>query len=42
MRVVFYSKLSWFVSELPEQDISNVVVLCRLYSATSCRGLDLN
>ena len=26
MYVVFYNKLSWFVSELPEKDISNVVV----------------
>ena len=26
MYVVFYNKLSWFVSELPEEDISNVVV----------------
>jgi hypothetical protein len=25
---VFYNKLSWFVSELPEKDISNVVVHC--------------
>jgi hypothetical protein len=23
--LVFYNKLSWFVSELPEKDISNVV-----------------
>jgi hypothetical protein len=23
--VVFYNKLSWFVSEIPEKDISNVV-----------------
>ena len=32
MLVVFYKKLSWFVSELselPEKDISNVVVQCR-------------
>ena len=28
MWVVFYNKLSWFVSELPEKDISNVVVQC--------------
>ena len=28
MWVVFYNKLSWFVSELPEEDISNVVVQC--------------
>ena len=27
--VVFFSKLSWFVSELPEKDTSNVVVQCR-------------
>ena len=27
--IVFYNKLSWFVSELPETDISNVVVQCR-------------
>ncbi len=26
MLVVFYSKLSWFVSELPEKDISKVEV----------------
>ena len=26
---VFYNKLLWFVSELPEKDISNVVVQCR-------------
>ena len=25
----FYNKLPWFVSELPEKDISNVVVQCR-------------
>ena len=25
MQVVFYNKLLWFVSELPEKDISNVV-----------------
>jgi hypothetical protein len=24
--IVFYNKLSWFVSELPEKDISNVLV----------------
>jgi hypothetical protein len=29
MWTVFYNKLSWFVSELPEKDISNVVVQCR-------------
>ena len=29
MLVVFYNKLSWFVSELPEKDISNVVVYCK-------------
>ena len=29
VQVVFYNKLSWFVSELPEKDISNVVVQCR-------------
>ena len=28
--IVFYNKLSWFVSELPEKDISNVVVQCRV------------
>ena len=28
-KVAFYNKLSWFVSELPEKDISNVVVQCR-------------
>ena len=33
MYVVFYdNKLPWFVSELPEKDISNVVVQCRSYS----------
>ena len=37
--VVFYNKLSWFVCELPEKDISNVVVQCRKYSTKSCRGL---
>ena len=42
MQVVFYNKLSWFVSELPEIDISNVVVQCRRYSTISCRGLCLN
>ncbi len=26
--VLFYNKLPWFVSELPEKDISNVVVHC--------------
>ncbi len=36
---VFYNKLPWFVSELPEKDISNVVVQCRQYSTISCRGL---
>jgi hypothetical protein len=31
VQVVFYdyNKLLWFVSELPEKDISNVVVQCR-------------
>ncbi len=29
MLVVFYNKLSWFVSELSENDILNVVVQCR-------------
>ena len=42
MSVVFYNKLSWFVSELPEKDILNVVVQCRWNSAISCRGLCLN
>ena len=28
MYVLFYNKLPWFVSELPEKDISNVVVHC--------------
>ena len=42
MWVVFYNKLSRFVSELPEKDISNVMVQCRLYSTISCRGLCLN
>jgi hypothetical protein len=40
--IVFYNKLPWFVSELPEKDISNVVVQCRQYSRISCRGLCLN
>ena len=30
------------MSELPEKDISNVVVQCRLYSSISCGGLCLN
>ena len=42
IQVVFYNKLSWLVSELPEKDISNVVVQCRQYSTISCRGLYLN
>ena len=42
MCVVFYNKLSWFVFELPEKDISTVVVQCRWYSTISCRGLCLN
>ena len=29
VQVVFHNKLSWFVSELPEKDISNMVVQCR-------------
>ena len=29
VQVVFYNKMSWFVSELSEKDISNVVVQCR-------------
>ncbi len=29
VHVVFHNNLSWFVSELPEKDISNVVVQCR-------------
>ena len=28
--VVFYNKLPWFVSELPEKDISNVVFLKKI------------
>jgi hypothetical protein len=28
-REINYSKLLWFVSELPEKDISNEVVQCR-------------
>ena len=28
MLVVFYNKLSWFVSEIPEKDISNILALC--------------
>ena len=28
--------------ELPEKDISNVVVQCRQYSKISCRGLCMN
>ena len=39
---IFYNKLSWFVSELPEKDISNVVVQCRQYSTISCLDLCLN
>jgi hypothetical protein len=27
--IIFFNKLPWFVSELPEKDISNVVVQCR-------------
>ena len=30
------------MSELPEKDISNVVVQCRQYSTIICRGLCLN
>ena len=30
------------MSELPEKDISNVVVQCRQYSTISCRRLCLN
>ena len=30
------------MSELPEKDISNVVVQCGRYSTISCRGLCLN
>ena len=41
-RIVFYNTLSWFVSELPEKDISNVVVQCRRYSTISCRDLWAN
>ena len=42
MVLVFYNKLSWFMFELPEKDISNVVVQCRQLSKVSCRGLCLN
>ena len=42
MYVVFYNKLPWFVPELPEKDISNVVVKCRWYSTISYRDLCLN
>ena len=42
MLVVFYNKLSCFVCELSEKDISNVAVQCGQYSAISCRGLRLN
>ena len=27
-KVVFYNKLSWFVSELPGKDISSIVFQC--------------
>ena len=42
VQVVFCNKLSWFVSELPEKNISNMVVQCGQYSTISCRGLCLN
>ena len=32
MKVVFYNKLSWFVSELSEKDILNVDVQCTVGS----------
>jgi hypothetical protein len=28
LEVVFYNKLPWFVSELPEKDISTLMVQC--------------
>ena len=41
MHVVFYNKLSWFVSELPEKDILNLVVFAgNILRHISCRGLD--
>ncbi len=33
--MVFYNKLLWFVSELPKEDILNVVVQCKWYSTIS-------
>jgi hypothetical protein len=42
VQVVLYNKLSWFISELPQKDISNLGVQCRQYSRISCRGLCLN
>jgi hypothetical protein len=29
--IVFYNRLSWFVSELPEKDISNMEVQCMAF-----------
>ena len=44
--IVFYNKLSWFVSELPEEDISNVAVQVQVAIVgsilqISCHGLCL-
>ena len=40
MQVVFYNKLSWFGSELPEKDISNVVVYTRKNLTTCNKSAD--
>ncbi len=42
MLVVFHNKLSWFVSELPEKGVSNVVIQRKWYSTVNYRGLCLN
>ena len=42
MGIIKQLKLLWSVSELPENNISNVVVQCRKYPVISCRCLYVN
>ncbi len=41
VQVVSYNNQQWFVSGLPEKNISNVVVQCRKYPTITCSGLCL-
>lgn len=41
VQVVFHNKLSWFVSEVPEKNIPNMVVSVGSILTICCRGLCL-